>query len=97
MILPLSRTFATWGSSNPQRNERERTNVEEIRRKILPVVRKYEVQKAALFGSFVRDEQREDSDIDILVEFKDRENKTLLDLGGFAIQAACQSGPAVLL
>jgi len=61
-------------------------NVEEIKKKILPVVRRYEVQKAALFGSFVRGEQKEDSDIDILVEFKDRENKTLLDLVGLQLE-----------
>jgi len=61
-------------------------NVEEIKKKILPVVRRYEVQKAALFGSFVRGEQKEDSDIDILVEFKDRESKTLLDLVGLELE-----------
>jgi len=61
-------------------------NVEEIKKKVLPVVRKYEVQKAALFGSFVRGEQKEDSDIDILVEFKDTENKTLLDLVGLELE-----------
>jgi len=61
-------------------------NVEEIKKKILPVVRRYEVQKAALFGSFVRGEQKEDSDIDILVEFKDRESKTLLDLVGLQLE-----------
>jgi len=61
-------------------------NLEDIKKKVLPVVRKYEVQKAALFGSFVRGEQREDSDIDILVEFKDRESKTLLDLVGLELE-----------
>ena len=65
---------------------KERMTIEEIKKKILPVVRKYEVQKASLFGSFVRGEQREDSDIDILVEFKDRENKTLLDLVGLELE-----------
>jgi hypothetical protein len=61
-------------------------NLEEIKKKVLPVVKRYEVQKAALFGSFVRGEQKEDSDIDILVEFKDRENKTLLDLIGLELE-----------
>jgi predicted nucleotidyltransferase len=61
-------------------------NIEEIKKKVLPVVKRYEVQKAAIFGSFVRGEQREDSDIDILVEFKDRENKTLLDLIGLELE-----------
>ncbi len=61
-------------------------NIEEIKEKILPLLKKYEVQKAALFGSFVRGENREDSDIDILVEFRNRENKTLLDLIGLELE-----------
>jgi len=43
---------------------------EEIKAKIIPILRRYDVEKAALFGSYVKDEEREDSDIDILVKFK---------------------------
>ena len=46
----------------------------------MSILKKYGIKKAALFGSFARGEQKPDSDIDILVKFKDRENKTLLDL-----------------
>jgi len=42
--------------------------LEEIRKKITPVLRKHGVRKASIFGSAVRGEMREDSDIDILVE-----------------------------
>ncbi|MEM3043511.1 MAG: nucleotidyltransferase family protein [Thermoplasmata archaeon] len=42
--------------------------VDEIRRKIMPVLQRHGVRRAALFGSFVRGEDRKDSDIDILVE-----------------------------
>lgn len=31
---------------------------------------KYHIKELGIFGSYVRDEQREDSDIDILVEFE---------------------------
>jgi hypothetical protein len=65
---------------------KERMNIDEIKSKIVPILKKYEVQKAALFGSFVRGEQREDSDIDILVEFRNREKKTLLDLVGLELE-----------
>lgn len=41
------------------------------------VLRKYKVKSIALFGSYVRNEQREDSDIDLLVEFG--EGVTLFD------------------
>ncbi len=43
-------------------------NVEEIRRKVIPILRKYGVKRASIFGSTVRGELKEDSDIDILVE-----------------------------
>jgi len=58
--------------------------LEEIREKIIPLLRSYGVKKAALFGSFVRGEEREDSDIDILVEFEGE--KSLLDLAGLKIE-----------
>jgi len=58
--------------------------LEEIRGKIIPLLRSYGVKKAALFGSFVRGEEREDSDIDILVEFEGE--KSLLDLAGLKIE-----------
>ena len=58
--------------------------LEEIRNKIIPVLQRYDVKRAAIFGSFVREEQKEDSDIDILVEFKG--DKSLLDLAGLKIE-----------
>jgi hypothetical protein len=42
--------------------------IEEIRGKILPILRRYGVRKASLFGSSVRGIKREGSDIDLLVE-----------------------------
>lgn len=52
----------------------------EIRRKILPILRRYDVASAAIFGSFVRAESTEHSDIGLLVQFKGE--KSVLDLGG---------------
>jgi len=43
-------------------------NVQQIRQSILPILRRYGVSKAALFGSTVRNQMRPDSDIDILVQ-----------------------------
>ncbi|WP_349677321.1 nucleotidyltransferase family protein, partial [Archaeoglobus sp. JdFR-39] len=42
--------------------------IEEIRDAMIPVLRKYGVKRASLFGSVVRGEMSEDSDIDLLVE-----------------------------
>lgn len=54
--------------------------IEEIKEKILPVLQRYGVKRAALFGSCVRGEMKEDSDIDILVEIE--EDISLLDFVG---------------
>lgn len=58
--------------------------LKEMRSKIVPVLQRYDVKRAAIFGSFVRGEQKEDSDIDILVEFEGK--KSLLDLAGLKIE-----------
>ena len=44
------------------------------------VVQKYRVREIGIFGSFVRGEQKKRSDVDILVEFKERDIPGLLKL-----------------
>ncbi|MEK6938066.1 MAG: nucleotidyltransferase family protein [Nanoarchaeota archaeon] len=51
-----------------------------IRKEILPLLQKNAVIKAGIFGSYARGEERKESDIDILVQFKGR--KSLFDLMG---------------
>jgi hypothetical protein len=46
-------------------------------------LRRYGVARCGLFGSFVRDEQRPDSDVDLLVEFQPRQ-KSFGNLMGLA-------------
>jgi predicted nucleotidyltransferase len=58
--------------------------IEEIRQRILPILEKHNIKKAGLFGSFIRGEMREDSDIDILVEIED--SISLLDLVGIKLE-----------
>ncbi len=58
--------------------------VEEIKKTIVQVLRKHGVKRAALFGSIVRREAREKSDVDLLVEFKGK--KSLLDLAGLKLE-----------
>ncbi|MBS7611364.1 nucleotidyltransferase family protein [Candidatus Bathyarchaeota archaeon] len=57
--------------------------LEQVKDKIIPVLRRYGVKRASVFGSFARGEEKEDSDIDILVEFEGE--KSLLDLAGLKI------------
>lgn len=58
--------------------------IEDVKRKILPILEHYGVTKAGLFGSFVRGELREDSDIDILVEIE--KDISLLDFVEFKLE-----------
>lgn len=51
--------------------------MEDIVQRIVPILKKGGVTRAALFGSFARGEHIDDSDIDILIEFGDR--KSLFD------------------
>lgn len=52
--------------------------LEDIKEKILPILHAAEIKKAALFGSYVKGDSTERSDIDILVAFP--EDTTLLDV-----------------
>ena len=56
----------------------------EIKEKILNALKQNDVKRASLFGSVVRGELTDESDIDILVEFKGR--KSLLDLVGLKLE-----------
>ncbi|MCR4307421.1 MAG: nucleotidyltransferase family protein [Candidatus Berkelbacteria bacterium] len=47
------------------------STIKEISKKAIPILRSAGVKKAAIFGSFARGEERVDSDIDLLVEFRD--------------------------
>lgn len=61
-----------------------RIHVEEIKQKILPILQRYEVKKVGLFGSCIREEMRESSDIDILVEIE--KDISLLDFVGIKLE-----------
>lgn len=52
-------------------NEKEeKMNINKIKNKIIPVLKRYQVKRAAFFGSVVRGDYNKDSDIDILVELR---------------------------
>jgi uncharacterized protein len=60
--------------------------IEEIRRKTAPIFKKYPVKRAGLFGSFVRGEDRKDSDVDFLVEFFENTPFSIFDVAGVQIE-----------
>ena len=53
------------------------------REKALKILQKNGIKRAAFFGSIVRDEMTDKSDIDILIEFEG--HKSLLDLAGLKL------------
>ena len=55
-------------------------NKKEIFEKIIQVLKNHGVKKIFVFGSYVRGEEKSQSDIDIIVEFLER--KSLLDIIG---------------
>jgi len=58
--------------------------IEEVKRKILPILRRYGVKKVGLFGSCVRGDVRDNSDVDILVEIG--KDISLLDFVGLKLE-----------
>jgi predicted nucleotidyltransferase len=58
--------------------------IKEIAGQITPILKKNGISKAALFGSIVRGQEEDSSDIDILVNFD--EGVTLLDVAGLQFE-----------
>jgi len=46
--------------------------IEQIKESILPILKRYNISRAGLFGSYVKNENTEESDIDILIELKEK-------------------------
>ena len=51
--------------------------IQAVKNRVIPILRKAGVLRASLFGSVVRSQDRDDSDVDILVELSDE--SSLLD------------------
>ncbi len=59
-------------------------SVEDIKQKIFPILIKYRVKKASVFGSFAKQAAVDSSDVDILVELEPE--LSLLDFIGIKIE-----------
>ena len=60
-------------------------NIEEVKEKTIPILKRYDVAKAGIFGSLVKGEPDRESDIDILVEI-DNDDMSLLDFVGLKLE-----------
>jgi len=52
--------------------------IKKIKLEIAPILKKHQVKRASVFGSYARGENNKNSDIDILVELE--RGKTMIDL-----------------
>jgi len=47
---------------------RKEKEINEIKKRIVPILRKNNIKKAGIFGSYARGEQKRGSDVDIIIE-----------------------------
>lgn len=52
-------------------------DIEKIKEIAVPILQRHGVKKAAIFGSYARGEQTDNSDIDILIEYAPNARKSL--------------------
>lgn len=71
-----------------------RKDLEKIKNKIIPVLKRYGIKKAGLFGSYARGDYDENSDIDLLVEIK-KKNFSLLDFIDVKLNIEDETGKSV--
>lgn len=57
-------------------------SIEELRQRIAPIAKRYELQAVYLFGSYARNEATDDSDVDILIDRTGSKIKGMFDMGG---------------
>ncbi|MEK6914321.1 MAG: nucleotidyltransferase family protein [Nanoarchaeota archaeon] len=66
---------------------------EQLKKKIIKILKKYNVKKAGIFGSFARGDCSENSDVDILAEIP--RNVNLFDYVGIKLELECSLGKKV--
>lgn len=69
--------------------------IKEIQRKVVPLLKKYGVVRAGIFGSYARGEQKKKSDLDLLIEVKKRKKFSLFDLVGLEMELEHKLGKKV--
>ncbi|MEA1907414.1 MAG: nucleotidyltransferase family protein [Euryarchaeota archaeon] len=68
-------------------------HIEELKTRIVRTLKRHDVARAAIFGSFARGDAEESSDLDILIEFQGE--KSLLDLVGLKLELEDSLGRSV--
>lgn len=60
-----------------------KSNIDQIKTQIIPVLKKAGVKRSSIFGSYARGEETKESDVDILVDFP--REKSLFDFVGLKL------------
>lgn len=69
--------------------------LEEIINTCTPTLKKYNIKKAYIFGSYARGEATKKSDIDIMIKITDSNIKTLLDLSKLEMELEEKLGKVI--
>lgn len=72
--------------------------LDELKKRVAPVAKKYRLRAVYVFGSYARNEATEESDVDILVDRKDSTIRGMFDMGGcITIYAVAWEKPLIWL
>jgi len=69
--------------------------INKIKEEIKPVLKKYPISYAGIFGSFARGEENEKSDVDIMIRLKPENSFSLFDLIGVEYELTKRIGRKV--
>jgi uncharacterized protein len=59
--------------------KRSSSSISSIKKKVVPILKRHAVKRASIFGSVARGTARASSDVDFLIEYKEKD-KSLFDL-----------------
>lgn len=69
--------------------------IQKIKKEVSPVLKKYPISYAGIFGSYARGEEKENSDVDIMIKLKPDSSFSLFDLIGVENELAKKIGKKV--
>lgn len=69
------------------------TDIKKIKRVAVPILKRNDVVKAGIFGSYARGKAKKGSDVDMLIKFRGK--KSLFDLTGLKIELEGKLGKRV--
>ena len=69
--------------------------LDDLRERIAPIARKYQIPAVYLFGSYARNEASDNSDVDILIDREGSTIRGMFDMGGLYAELQSSIGKNV--